>query len=344
MGLFRRRVEAADDPRPAIERFWAWWGEHRTAVLEAADAGDTDQVTALVRPAVAVIDPDLEWELATGRDARYILIVSGGGKPELRALAERWFVAAPQPDRDVEYAPNRRRNPRLLQSTLVVDDFELPVEELVAGSRFDQRRLRLDVVVHHPLFPLLQQESRLRVAFLALDAALGEDDVERWVGTVEVSADAPIDAISMSALPAVVDQLAPGGEYWAVFKGTGVAGPVLATVRRPFARADRPLCDTHVAVILTYPKGADGLPDEQVTAALSNLSQQCVGVLGGDGPHVAQVAHELAAGRAIVHIYVDGLTTDPKQLKPVLAGWEHGTVKMHVTRDPAWRKVGHLVA
>lgn len=345
MGLFRRKAGPEHDPRPEIEEFWAWWHEHRAEVIEAAGANDSDRMAALVRPAVAAIDPGLNWELSPGREARYVLVVSGGGKPELRAVAERWFLAAPEADDDVEYAPTRLRDPRVLEATLVVDDFEVALPELVAGTRLDQRRLRLDVTIHHPLFPLLQQEARLRVAFLALDAALGEDDVERWIGTVEVSADAPIDAISLPALPDVIDQLRPGGDHWAVFKGTSVRGPVVATVRRPFARADRPLCDTHVAIALTYPRDAEGLPvNERVTAAIQQLEQQCVTVLGGDGPHVALVAHELAAGRAVVHVYVDGLYADPTQLKPVLATWEHGAARVQATPDPAWRRVGHLMA
>lgn len=352
MGLFRRQTSQAGDPRPAIERFWRWWAENRESIIEAADAHDNDRVAELLRPAVAAIDGGLVGELRRGRDARYLLVVSGGGKPELRVLAERWYLAAPEPDADAEYAPARPRDARTLESTLVVDDFELPLQELVVGTRFDQRRLRFDIVVHHPLFPLIQQESRLRVAFLALDAAVGEDDVERWIGAVDVSADAPIDAIAISALPGVIDQLRPaarrGGEslnhQWAVFRGTTSEGAIQATVRRPFARADRPLCDTYVAIVLTYPKGEDGLPiDERIVAAVRDLQDACVAALGGDGPHVTPIGHELAGGRAIVHIYVDGLTVDPRQLKPVLSGWEYGVARLRTLADPAWRAVGHLL-
>lgn len=353
MSLFRRKEQRHDDPRPAIDRFWAWWSEHRQAVVAAADARDNDRVAELVRPAVAAIEGGLDWEFGNGHEARYLLVVSGGGKPELRAVAERWYLAAPESDAEVEYAPARRRDLRVFESTLVVDDFELPLAELVCGTRFDQRRLRLDIVVHHPLFPLLQQESRLRVAFLALDAALGEDDVERWIGAVDVSADAPVDPIAMLALPSVVEQLHPtgvsaggaGDQHWAVFRGKTIRGPVQATVRRPFARADRPLCDTYVAIALTYPKNDDGLPsDERIVAAIHRLQAECVTALGGDGPHVALVGHELTAGRVTVHIYVDGLTADPKQVKPVLSGWEHGMARVHIAADPAWRGVGHLLA
>lgn len=342
--LFRGRNRRRADPRPAIAGFWTWWGENRAAVIAAADSADRERLTELLRPAVAAVDPDLVWELADGFDARYALVVSGGGNPGLRAVAERWFRAAPEPDSDVEYAPVRRPDPRLFERSLTVDDYELPMNELLAGTSVDRQRGRLDVTVHHPLFPLLDDESRRRVAFHALEAALGEDDVERWLGAVDVSADAPIDAIAVSTLRAVVDQLRPPGAQWAVLKGRGPRGTVLATVRRPFGPADRPLCDTHVTLTLRYPPGPDGLPaDESVTAAIQQLEEEVVTALGGDGPHAVLLGHEIAGGRVVVRLYVDGLEVDAGRAKPVLTSWKHGTARIAVRRDPAWRAVGHLL-
>lgn len=344
MSAFRRKEQQSTDPRSAIGRFWEWWDGQRDAVVQAADSRDSERVTALLRPAVAELDPSLTWEVRPGQDARYALVVSGGGRPELRSLAERWYLAAPEADGDIEYAPARRRDPRVFGSTLTIDDYDVPLDELVTGTRLDQQRLRLDVVIHHPLFPLLDQESRLRVAYLGLDAALGEDDVERWLGTVEISADPPVDAVPVSSLPAVVDQLRPPGDQWVVLKGSGPRGTINATVRRPFTRADRPLCDTHVVVALSYPTGTDGLPaEESVTTTLQDLEQRIMSALGGDGPHAVLVGHELAGGRARVHTYVDGLAVNPKAAKPALAGWEYGSAKLQSSADPAWRGVSHLL-
>lgn len=344
MSVFRRRDQQSTDTTAAIGRFWKWWDGQRKAVVEAADARDSERVTALLKPAVAELDPSLTWEVRPGQDARYALVVSGGGRPELRSLAERWYLAAPEPDDDIEYAPARRRDPRVFTSTLTIDDYDIPLDELVAGTRLDQQRLRLDVVVHHPLFPLLDEASRLRVAYLGLDAALGEDDVERWLGNVEISADPPVDSVPVSSLPTVVDQLRPPGDQWVVLKGSGPRGTVIATVRRPFTRADRPLCDTHVVVTLSYPTGDDGLPAEEgITTTLQDLEQHIVSALGGDGPHAVLVGHELAGGWARIHAYVDGLAVKPKTAKPVLRNWQYGSAKLQSEVDPAWRGVGHLL-
>jgi len=334
--LFRRKHSAADDPRPEIEAFWIWWARHRDEVLAAADDGDTDSSARLLRPAVEAIRPGLDWELGRGRGpSLYLLVVSSGGTATLRAVAERWMLAAPPPDDDVAYAATRPRDPDMDEVTLTVDDFELPLREMVAGTRVDLERGRVDVVVHHPLFPLLDRDGRLRAAFLAVDAALGEDDVERWLGAVEVATDSPLDAIAVSALSAVVDQLRPEGAGWVVLEGSSPDGSVRALVRRPFAPVDRPLCDTHVALLLS------GAADDETMQSVANAAVQA---LGGDGPHAVLVSQVVAPAQVSIHLYVDGLTVDPEAARPVLAMWTGGGARLHVERDPAWREIGHLLA
>jgi hypothetical protein len=337
VALFHRKDRTPDDPRPQIHEFWAWWAGHRDEVLSAADAADADRVTALLRPAVDRIGEDLDWELSPGRgDSRHLLVVSSGGNTELRAVAERWALSAPPADPDIAYAASRPADPRINELTLTVDDYDLPLAEMVSGTRVDRQRGRVDVVVHHPLFPLLDQESRLRAAFLALDFALGEDDVERWLGAVEVSADTPIDAIPVSALSLVVDQLRPPTEGgWVILEGTSPQGSVRALVRRPFAPVDRPLCDTHVALLLS------GTADD---AAVHEVIGNVLDAFGGEGPHAVLVAYVITPNLVTVHLYVDSLTVDPEAARPVVrTAWSAGTARVHIERDPAWRAVGHLL-
>ncbi|TDE08236.1 hypothetical protein [Jiangella asiatica] len=357
MAFFRRKSRVPDDPRPAIAQFWAWWAEHRGDVLAAtevrfsaddadvaADDRRSDDLIALLRPAIAAIDPSLNWELARSTTKRFTLVVSSGGKAELRALAERWALAAPD-DPDVEFAPVRRADPSLFESAVMkVDDYDVELRELVAGTRVDVQHGVLDVVIHHPLFPLLDREHRLSVAFLGLDAALGEDDAERWIGEVEVSADAPIDAIPVAVLGTVVDQLRPAGGQWAVLRGTSRSGPIVALVRRPLDRVERPLADTHVAVVLDYEAMPDGQPREPaIVDEAEKLGEQVLAELGGDGPRVIHVGRVTGGGQIVVHYYVDGLEVDASRVGPVLEGWTHGTAAVQARPDPGWKAVAPLL-
>jgi hypothetical protein len=343
--IFRRPRRPPRDPRPGIAAFWKEWAGIRPHVLAALDRRQPDAVADAVSDAVRRLHPDLEWELAAGTaGAQHALAVSAGGRAELRSLAQRWWLAAPPADARMEYHPARQRDPNAATAVLTLEDIDLPAAELVAGTRLDTRRHRLDLQVHHPLMPLLSDDARLQLVFLSLDAALGEDDVERWIGTVDVALDEPLDAVPLSSLGPLVDGMPRGSGAWATFTGESPEGVVVGVVRHPFARVDRPLPDMHVAVSLGYPAGADGLPDDAALAdRVAKWEEQAVEVLGGDGEHVVLVGHVNGRGRCLVHLYVDGLEVDPAELRSLVAGWPAGPAGMHVSADPAWREIGHLL-
>jgi hypothetical protein len=345
MALFRRSSPRPADPRPAIAGFWHWWTSHRADVLAAVEGGHPEGLVDILEPAVAAVHPRLDWEIAASELKRFTLVVTSGGNPDVRGIAERWALSAPD-DPDVEFAATRRRDPSVLQSgVLTVDDYEVALGELVAGTRVDPLKGKVDVVVHHPLFPLLDENHRAQVVFHGLDAALGEDDAARWLGTVEVSADQPIDAIPLASLGAVVDQLRPAGDQWAALQGAGPRGPILALMRRPFARVDRPLADTHVSIVLPYSPQANGMPDdESVPTEVERLEERVLGTLGGDGPHVVHLGHVTGGGQVVIHYYVDGFEVDPGPIARVVQGWTRGKGAVRVTHDPGWEAVAGLLA
>lgn len=344
MALFRRKSQQATDPRPVITEFWSWWQEHRAEVLQAFAEQRGDDLARTLRPAVSAVDPRLEWEISGSPAKQFTLVVSSGGQPELRGVAERWMLAAPN-DPEVDFSSTRRRDPAVFDSTTVtVDDYDIRFEEFVAGTRVDPATGKLDVVVHHPLYPLLEENHRIQLAFLGLDAALGEDDTQRWLGEVAVSADAPVDSIPLSSLGDVVDQLRPAPDQWAALQGDGARGPVFALVRRPFGRVDRPLADTHVRLVLSYPANGNGMPaDPEVAADTEQLEERALAALGGDGPHTVHIGHLTGGGEVVVHFYVDGLVVDTSQLRNVAANWSRGRASIEVAHDPGWRAVAPLL-
>ncbi len=343
VGLFSKQ-ESATDHRPAIERFWTWWSEHRDEVLAAAENEDTERIRGLLAPAVTALNSDLDWEFRVNyEDGRHMLVVTGGANLGLRGLAERWALAAPGDD-DVEFVPSRPPNPKLFDTTATVEEYDVPLGETVVGAQVDQENGRLNVTVHHPLFPLLGDDARLEVAFRALHAALGEDGVERWLGEVHVAAEPPIDAFAASALPPLAEQFRGSGPRWLELSGKSRLGRVKAHVQRPLSRVDRPLCDTHLAVVVPYPAGRDGLPsDDNVAKTVRDFRNEVLRAAGGDGPHAVAIGHELMAKRAYIHLYVDGLTFDRRPVDEVLAGWPFGKGKISVRDDPGWRRVARLL-
>jgi hypothetical protein len=60
-------------------------------------------------------------------------------------------------------------------------------DELVVAFEVDDCRERIDGTYAHPRFQELSDERARMVLFLMLDGVFGEDGVERWLGSIEVT-------------------------------------------------------------------------------------------------------------------------------------------------------------
>jgi len=342
MGLFRRSDRGPARTAEAIRDFLEWWSRVRDDVAAALGEGTADSLASVLAPRVSRIHPDLEWETLPGRSARHALVVCAGGRPELRSVAERWHRAGPEADDLWEHHPARQPDPGGFTSSLEVAGRSLDLSRTVLAARADDTRCRLDVQVHHPDFPDLPDEARTQVSCLVLDWALGEDDVERWVGEITPLSDAPLDPVPASSFGLVVEQLRErwSREQWALLQGEGRRGrPLLAAARHPMLRVDHPLFDEHVAVTLSFPGTPQGLPTEEALAHLRAFEDHLLSRLGDAA---VLVAHETHDGRRLLHLYDDGEASVAPQVEAVLPAYRGGRAQVRVEPDPAWRATSHL--
>lgn len=343
MALFRRRVRPFRTS-PAVAEFWRWWASTREVAAAAIDAGaDPAGVPGLVARAAAV-GPGLEAELGPGRRARYALSLSGSGRPELRTAAERWRRSGPPDDEVWEYHPARPPAPTRLATPYHLAARDVDLGTTVVDARTDDLRCRLDVGVHHPALadPTLPEEVRSQVALLALTWALGEDDVERWLGEVTVLQAPPLDAVPIQVLSAVTTQLADRwrGDRWALLEGSHGQRRLVAAIRHPLHRVDHALLDEHLGVRLTYTDaGLDGLPGELATGDLSSFQDALVTRLGGAA---LLAAHETTSGERLLHVYGDSTASARETVKAALASYAGGSATLTVQADPGWRLIDHL--
>lgn len=343
MGIFsRNQQKETGDPRA----FWTWWcGPGRKLTTQALAGGQPLAAADHLTRAVHAVHPELAWELTSGDVSEHVLVVTSGGDPELRAMARRWLFAAPPADETWSYADHRppHEDPEsiTLQSDLggAVDFASITVTARVSGPRFD-------VVVHHPGFAELEAGARLQIAFLALDAALGENDVELWVGQLETAEHSMIDGFGLSALRAVVrdhkagyvDQ--DGAPSWALMQGDTPDGPVLAMAQVPLHPVVAPHLGVHVAVMLSYRDHTpEGMPEDGSLDALRRLEDQLAATLGRDG---RIVAHQSSAGVRVLHVYTDETSDAVDRIRAAAATWTEGDAQVQAMADPAWESVSHL--
>ncbi|WP_344967847.1 DUF695 domain-containing protein [Streptosporangium fragile] len=348
MRLFGRKNEPPADPADGIAEFWAWWAEARPELDAMVAAGEAERLAEWIGPAVLVVHPSLVWEIAPGLRADQALVVTCAGDPELRPTAHRWAAAAPPADRLWEFHPSRRANPQAMDLTIDVGGYEFALDKLTLGLRAPHGNPRVDVVAYHPIFTLLDEETRTEAALLALDWLLGEDDVARWVGDISAAAVEPMDAVPAVHLPSVVADLASGyrDEQWALMEGeTGNGARLIATTRYPLRPVDYPLFDQHIAVTLPYAhRDAEGLPIGPSLEALRDFEERLAGRISRLNGSAVLAAHMSAEGQRVLHVYADPRGEAAIHAKELIVSWEEGRPRVDVASDPGWVAVSPFLA
>jgi hypothetical protein len=339
---FGRRRDTAEAADP-FATFWEWWQREGRRLAEAGiGGGGFDRFVDAINPLVSAIDDDLQWELAKGQQSRHALIVTAGGVPALRRLAERWLRSGPGRDETWEYYAARRPDPAGLDQQLDFAGETLELAETRFELRIDDDRQKVDTEVFHPAFVRLAEETRRQIAFLVLDWSLGEDEVTRWIGEVSCTVAPTPSGVDVAALRATVEALAARNHdpTWALLTGSRDGHPVLASVSLPAKWIDHPLMDLHVTVELRFsaqtPEGypAGGTLD-QLRAAEDMLIDRFF-------PRALLVAHETSQGVRVLHLYGDSTDTGlAAEIVQVVAGWRPPAT-VEATPDPGWAAVRHL--
>lgn len=341
MGLFSRHKphpQPSADARVAIGEFWRWWASVSDELAAAIPDGRLQQYIEVLAQRVHSIDPGLAWEFGPGRTSEHRLTVTAEGNPALRRVARRWLHAAPPADPTWTFSDLRQAGH--VDSVLSIGGVELALGDLrFLGTPDDNG---LDVVVFHPTFPALPEQLRNQVAFIGLDAALGEETVELWIGTIGCVLEDPPGSRPLAELRGVVDEVIAaatddGTMGWSVLQGSGPAGPVLVMRLNRLSSIQAPHHDRHAAVLVPFTDlTPDGWPGRRSLDALHGFENHLRDIVRGSGQLVAV---ETCAGVRTMHFYLDSATPAVAQLEAAISGWPQGRVIVESDLDPSWEAV-----
>jgi hypothetical protein len=290
----------------AIDDFWRWWATANSEFASAFTAreGLREELVEAMSRRVSAIHESLDWEFGPGVRSEHHLCLSGKGDPLLRLVAERWVKRGPGADATWEFYASRQASRaggqglRIGGHDVDLDDFRYAVEE-------DESRETLDVRAHHPVFRAIADERlRRQILFIALDNLLGEDGVERWIGSIHGSIEPVSPAVAYTELPARIEQLASRatGERWAILKGEREGKPIFVTTNLALKRIDHLLLDMHLVVDLPLLEPTEhGLTTNEEADALNALEDELVASLG---EHAVLAGRETCAGHRAIHLRV----------------------------------------
>jgi hypothetical protein len=333
--IFRKAAK----PGPAvaaIDAFWRWWaGARPRAEADLADVAVADEMSRRV----SAINPGLDWEFSPGTGSRHLLVVSPAGNSALRSLTERWRRAGPPDDQTFAYAAARQGRPSALDGYLDLPSGRVDLSALRFAAEPDSATGVVHVQIWHPDFPSLPEQARTTVKFLALDWLLGEDTVEIWIGEIAEAA-GPGPTLTGAELAALVAARMPadGKLHWRNLTGSRRGKPLMAAAQTPLRAATHPAHDLHVRIDVPYTdRRRNGWPAQPALDELHALEDHIV--RGADS--AVLVAHEMCDGRWTDHLYADR-PASADALRPLVAGWPHGRVRIKITPDPSWAAVAHL--
>ena len=338
MRLFRKK------PRPdgeAIAEFWQWWDTARSQVTAAIGDGTVADLGEQLGRQVEAIHADLQWELTPGELSAHTLVVSAGGQAELRAVAARWLAAAPPADETWSYRSVRAADPSTFEAVIELNGHKLDLSSIRYGLVVHRESRQIDVTCFHPDFGGLPDDVQGQITFLSLDWAVGENDVEIWLGEISWTAVQPESPRTAAELRHAVTAVAGDEDSWVLMQGERDGLPLLATAASPLRAARWPRFDLHVAIRLPYRQGNEGqLPVEESLEALRAFEDELCASVGTNG---TLVAHESGRRLRTLHFYVDAQTNARAELESRLPQWREGRAAADVRLDPGFDGVRHLM-
>jgi hypothetical protein len=171
-----------------ITEFWNWFRKKRAALEKMLDAGDVSSLAKEMNPHVRSLHDGLRWEIGAGKQKNYALAITCGGDRELRAETNRIVELAPS-EPDWEFYPSRQ--PHSVPPTVELVNKGINVS--TRGWKFSPKEnldaKRVDITVIDKQLSQMSKNDALTAVFIFLDASLGEDPVEEWIGDIQVSSE-----------------------------------------------------------------------------------------------------------------------------------------------------------
>ena len=171
-----------------VDRFWEWFADRGERICRSlgpeSDPREVHEVGAAVKAVIGI----KAWLVGPGEsDDGLSLTLSPEGDKHLRLLTEVWASRAPRLEGWTFYGSRQAgHGPK---GKLQVGGKAFDFENLRFVPKPDLDRANVDVVIHHHGFASSGKMSAWKVAFLALDEALGEDGTSTLIGDIKIGSE-----------------------------------------------------------------------------------------------------------------------------------------------------------
>src|SRR5215469_492001 len=181
--------------------FWAWFANHQDELLKVQTGHE--EICSQLEAQLKRVNSNLVYEFGPEKNGRREFTISADGNSDAFPAVEALYAAAPSLPRWKIFKFRQRREPVGISIRgISVEPDSVAVAVKKAGDR-------ADVIIYIPDAPEDDRGVYGDIAFLMLDQAIGEYDVETRIGKVTVMPSSRLSGrtYSLKQLPKVIDRM-----------------------------------------------------------------------------------------------------------------------------------------
>jgi|SRR5579862_1172577 len=169
----------------AISAFWRWFSERHRDVEAMLDRDETAELSRQINIQIDLLSPQLAWEIGPGLVEPYMFVFPTAGDSERKAAVGRIMEKAPRIER-WEFHASRPARPFQPEVQLPDRDLSFRTSDWHFTLKPSSTSDRFELNIFDDELASFDEKTALTAVFILLDAVLGEDMVERWIGNIKV--------------------------------------------------------------------------------------------------------------------------------------------------------------
>ena len=190
---FRAKAETPE------QAFWKWFQDNDETLFDFED--NQERTFDRLARELHKVNPDLTFEFGPKKGGRRDFVISADGIRKAFHGVEALYAAAPSLPRwnIIKFRPRRPPNDISIGS--------LTVKASSVRVQMERSLGKVDLTLFIPGYSADARKSYLPIVYLLLDEALGEYDVETYVGEIDLgpNSEEPQNTYSLSELPKAFD-------------------------------------------------------------------------------------------------------------------------------------------
>ncbi|HKJ74865.1 MAG TPA: hypothetical protein VKA19_12185 [Alphaproteobacteria bacterium] len=174
-----------DEAGAAIDRWWRAFADKKDDIAALFTQEQDWDLPAWIHEHLGAIDPNLMWEFGPGIDNGHRLVITPENRHDLRPLVDQMLASAPAID-GWSFLDHRPREPFSMVEMTVEGRTGAPLA--ATGFKCEKGRFNfIDIAVEFPKSFLRDNEDLAdSQAFVLIECLLGEEDLDKWVGNIDV--------------------------------------------------------------------------------------------------------------------------------------------------------------